>query len=350
LYDAAGNLIGTAGGFTCMGVDPLGVVPFKAWTGPDVGAPARIEWSIIDPPMDPYLATGLEAEVTNTFVVGDKTYIVGEVTNTSDNTYLAAVVCATWSDSEGKVVREAWNNGGAWRFDPGDKVPFSVPVDTPPAGSTLKFYLDAGVDFVPDFIASTAVDIPTSAFQHEYQETTRDGDAYVTTGMGEVHNNGQRPILTDAVANVRSASGQLLATRGDPSQCFVHAAPRGFTYMTYTVVAGVPTRPSVTLQGVQFNHAEIRFPKVSGVKFTRNTAAKTIDVTGTLTNRSDAVLTFLPVCAGGYDARGIVRTVGMNDIEPPPEGLAPGKSMPFTVTIFDPGDIARVNAVAEGWE
>jgi hypothetical protein len=184
LFDASGKLIGTAGGFLCGGVDPKGSVAFKAWTPADVPRPARIEWSIVEAPAKPYIATGLEARVTNKYVIGDATYVVGEVTNTSANVYVAATVCAWWTDSDGNVVREEWNNGGAWRLNPHDVVPFSLKVDTPPAGSTIHLFADSGVKNVPGHYSGDAVNVPQSALQHSSQTTVASGGGYVTHGMG----------------------------------------------------------------------------------------------------------------------------------------------------------------------
>jgi hypothetical protein len=282
-------------------------------------------------------------------VAGDLTYVVGEVTNNSDNVYVAVVVCASWKDGNGKVVRQGWNNGGAYVFDPGDTVPFSLPVHTPPADSTIQFYLDGIVDFVAGEVAPTAVKIHTSALQHEYQDTKLVDDVYLTTGMGEVHNRGPKHYIPEAVANVRDSRGTLLATRGDPTQCFVAAPPGGFTYMTYTVKAGVDTPPRFTLEGFQENTGLLRFPETSDLEFERNEAVNVIVVTGTLTNTTDDPLSFAQVCTGGYDRRGIVRTVANFGVELPDGGLAPGDSVPFETTMYDPGNITRVGAVADGY-
>jgi len=350
LYDASGNLIDTAGGFLCLGVDPKGVVPFKAWTFTAPEKVARIEWTIVDPPATPYLATGLEAKVTNTFAVDGKTYVVGEVTNTSKNVYVATIVCASWTDGDGRVVREAWNNGGAWRVNPGDKVPFSLPVDTPPAGANVHFYLD-GIVTVPGEVPSTAVDIPRNALRHNFQTTNGNGRSYVTTGMGEVANTGTSHFRPDAVATIYDATGKLLATRGDPSDCTVNAPPGGFTYMTYKVIAGAttPAAPGVVLQGFQFNNGPVYFPKVSNLRHTVDAVAHTITVTGTLTNTSTAALAFANVCAGAYDSAGVVRSVGQASLELQSAALAAGASAPFTITLSDPGGVTRVNAVADGF-
>jgi hypothetical protein len=344
LYDADGNLLDTAGGVLCRGVDPKGVIPFKAWTGAAIPKPARIDWSIAGPSAEPLLATGLEATVTNTFVSAGLTYVVGELTNASKNVYVAGTVCVSFSDSDGNIVRESWNNGGAWRFNPGDTLPFSVPIDTPPAGSVIHLYLDGGVGF-----PGVAVDIPMSALKHNFQETVSDAGAYVTHGMGEVENKGSLPFLPDAVATVRDAAGTLLATRGDPSDCMVNAAPGSFTYMTYQVIANVPTKPRVNLQGFQYTAQTVYFPEVSDVKMRADRDAHTITVTGTLTNASSVVLTTANVCAGAYDRRGTVRSVQMISADLPPAGLVPGASVAFSITMPDPGNVLNVKAIADAF-
>jgi hypothetical protein len=350
LFDASGNAIGTAGGFLCLGVDLGADVPFKAWTFTDASKVARVEWSIVDPPAAPYLATGLEANVTTTFEAAGKTYVVGEVTNNSKNVYVAAVVCASWTDKDGTVIREAWNNGGAWRFNPGDKVPFSLPVDTLPPGAAIHFYLDAGVTNIPGDKPATAVDIPTGALQHAWQKTTgAAGGSFVTVGMGEVKNSGSSHFLPDAVAVVKDSSGKILATRGDPSDCMVTAPPGGFTYMTYTVIAPVAKSPNVTLQGLQTNDRTVYFPQTSAVDFKLDDVKQTVTVTGTLTNTATVVLKQANVCAGVYDSGGTVRGVGMANLDVGATGIAPGATAPFTIVIRDPGGITKAKAIADGF-
>ncbi|MDP9237464.1 MAG: hypothetical protein M3P30_08735 [Chloroflexota bacterium] len=350
VYDAAGNLIGNAGGYLCPGgVYPKGMIPFKAWVGPTAAKPARVDWSVIDPPANPYLATGLTAKVTNTYTIGSQTYVVGEATNNSKNIYVAATICASWTDANGHVVRETWNNGGAWRFNPGDVLPFSINVDAPPADSTIHFYLDAGRTDVPGYVAPNTLSIPLSALQHSFQQTLpAPGGGFVTLGMGEVKNTGSGHFLADAVANVTDASGKLLATRGEPSQCIVDAPPGGITYMSYTVTANVATPPKITLQGVQYNNGTVYFPKTSDLLFKVDNATHLVTVTGTLTNTSAAVLKSANVCAAAYDHGGIVRNIGMTNLDLPPAGLAVGAKVPFTVIMSAPAGITSVKAIADG--
>lgn len=342
LYDAGGNLIDTAGGFLCLGVNPKGLIPFKAWTGP-TAPPARVDWSIVDPPSDPLLATDIDVKVTNTFVGGDVTYVVGELTNTSTNVYVASTVCVSYTDADGRVVRSSWNNGGAWKFNPGDTLPFSVPIETPPPGSEIHLYPDAQVDN-----PGTAVEVPIAALSHNFQETARQGNLFVTTGMGEVHNASNKPLYPDAVATITNTSGTLLATRGDPSECGVTIAPGASGFVTYIVKASVGAHPKVQLQGFQ-SGTPVYFPEVRDVAFESDTAARTVTVTGTIANTSAAVLGFVDVCAGGYDVNGIVRAVGSLRLELPPEGLAAGATAPFEITMPDGGGVTRVKVIADGY-
>jgi hypothetical protein len=167
--------------------------------------------------------------------------------------------------------------------------------------------------------------------------------------MGEVHNRTSTHFIPEAVANVTDRRGKLLATRGDPTQCFVAAEPGGFTYMTYTVKSGVDTPPEFTLEGFQDNSGLLRFLEASDLEFARNTAANIITVTGTLTNTADEPLVLAEVCTGGYDTRGIVRTVGSANVDLPEGGLAAGESVPFVVNMYDPGNVRRVGSVADGY-
>jgi hypothetical protein len=141
----------------------------------------------------------------------------------------------------------------------------------------------------------------------------------------------------------------------------VNAAPGSFTYMTYTVTAAatVATPPSVILQGYQAGDHSVYFPKTSDVQFGVDTVKQTITVTGLLTNTSSAVLHFANVCAGAYDARGVVRNVGMTRLELPPAGLAIGATMPFSIEMSDPTNgaatpavstIKSVKAIADGFD
>ena len=342
LYDASGNLIDTAGGFLCLGVEPRGLIPFKAWTGP-TAPPASMTWTVVDPPMNPLLATGIDAKVTNTFVAGALTYIVGELTNTSANVYVASSVCVSFTDAAGRVVRSNWNNGGAWRFNPGDTLPFSVPIDSPPPGSDIHFYTDAQVNN-----PGAAVDLPNNALSHAFQQTAQQGDLFVTTGMGEVRNASDKPLYPDTVATIRNTSGTLLASRGDPSDCGVTIAPHASGFVSYTVKARVNARPKVQLQGFQ-SGTPVYFPKVNDAAFKADGSARTITVTGTITNTSAVVLRSADVCAGGYDVNGVVRTLGSIRLELPTEGLAAGATTPFKITMSDGGGVRRVTAIADGF-
>jgi hypothetical protein len=155
----------------------------------------------------------------------------------------------------------------------------------------------------------------------------------------------------DAVASVTDGTEKLLATRGSASDCLASAAPGGFTYMTYTVTANVATPPNVSLQGFRYDGAAfgpIYFPTISSVQFKTDSAAHRVTVNGTLTNTSSVVLGSADVCAGVYDASGVVRGVGAASVDLPASGLAAGASAPFTVVMDDPGGIVSAKAIGNG--
>ena len=348
-YDAAGNLITTKNGFTCNGVSPKGVIPFKVTLPPGTAEPARVDWRIVDAPAEPYLATGLEANVTNTFTAGNTTYVVGELRNTSTNTYVSGWPCASWTDADGNVVRQADGIVAGQRLGPGDVRPFELWVDTPPAGSTIHLYLDAGVTNSPGSVGPSAIDVPASALQNGYGPTAPIDGTQLTLGVYEVHNPTAKPFIPAPVAEVRDASGNLLAVNFGGSQCDVYAAPGSFSYTTYVVraPATVTTPPTVSLQGYEVNDT-IYSPAVSSLTFSKS--GDTVTATGTVKNTSTATLNHARVCVGAYDAGGTVRNVGMVHVTLPSSGLAPNGTASFSVSFTDPWPVTNVKAVADGWE
>jgi len=348
-YDAAGNLITTKSGFTCQGVNPKGIIPFKVTLPPGTAEPARVEWSMIDTPSDPYLATGLEASVTNTFAIGNQTYVVGEMRNASSNTYVLGFPCASWTDADGKVVRMTAGRAAGARLGPGDVRPFELSVDTPPAGSTIHFYLDAGVTVLAGHVGPTAVDLPASALQHGYGPTIPIDGSMTTFGIYEVQNTSSKHFIPEVVAEVRDGSGKLLAVNDADSICNVTAAPGSFSFATFMVKApaSVSTPPTLSVQGYQFNDAPVYFPAVSGLTFTKS--GDTVTATGTLKNTSAAPLMRARVCVGAYDGGGTVRSVAMTRLSLPAGGLPPNATASFSVTIFDPWPATSVKAVADGF-
>lgn len=348
-YDASNNLITTKTGFTCQGVNPKGVVPFNVTLPPGTAEPARVEWSMLDTPSDPFLATGLEASVTNTFAIGDRTFVVGELRNTSANVYVNGYPCASWTDAQGKVVRMTQGRVAGVRLGPGDVRPFEILVDTPPAGSTIHFYLDAGVTNVPGHVGPTAVDVPTSALQHGWGITFPSGDSVLTYGVSEVHNTSGTHFIPEAIATVRDASGKLVAVNSGDSQCSVNAAPGSFSFVTYDVTApsSVTTSPDVSMQGYQYNDGPVYFPSVSGLSY--HVTGLNVTATGMLTNTSSATLKKARVCVGSYNAAGAVQGAGMTTLAMPAGGLAPGATASFTVNFGDPFAVASVKAVADGF-
>lgn len=349
-YDAAGNLITTSEGYTCNGVGPKGIIPFAVTLPPGTAEPARAEFRIIDPPAEPYLATGLEANVTNTFEIGDQTYVVGELRNTSMNRYVSGWPCASWIDEHGNVVRMQQGNVAGVRLGPGGALPFELQVDTPPPGSTLRFHLDAGITNQPGHVGPSAVDVPASALQHGYGPTVPVDQSMTTFGAYEVHNASSRQFVPEIIAVIRDGSGKLVAVNDGRSRCSVAAAPGSFSFVTYWVKApaNVSTPPAVSVQGYQYNDSPVHFPSVSGLTFSKS--GDTVTAAGTVKNTSSATLKKVRVCVGAYEADGTVRNVGMKTVTLPASGLAPSATASFTVSFFDPWPVSSVKAVADGYE
>lgn len=352
-YDAAGNLIGTHEGAVCQVLPEKGIAAFEVRLPAGTPDAARVEWALRGDEVDNvYLASGLQAEITNTIVGPDGTsFVFGQMRNTSASTYLGGYVCAAWVDASGKILRvDLFGSVGGIDNSPGTVMPFKVQQAVPAEAVGVNFYLDAGVSPPPN-PPFAFKDLPASAFENARPQLSLPlPRGTLLSRQGEVRNDGTRPIFPTIVATVNDASGKLAGVSDSFDTCDVAAPPGGTTFRSYSILTPVtaPGAPSVRIEAsevpaganfVTLEPTNARF--VEGSDFIH-------EITGTVRNTSSETLDFVEVCAGAYDEDGMVIGYGSAFPELPAGGLAPNALVQFTVELVVSGTVDEVKAVADG--
>lgn len=349
-YDANGDIIATALGVVCQPLPANGIAAFAVGLPPETPDPARVEWLLLgDRVNDAGLATGLSAEILETRVgPGGHTFVYGELTNNSSNSYLGGHVCAAWVDERGQVIRVAEQNAAGLRLDPGQSIPFQLIEQLPGEATGVNFYLDAGITAPGERVR--IVDLPMSAFRSTSQETTSNTPLGMrTVRVGEVHNTRPNGLLSPEIFGIVPDDAGFPAVTRKGDDCSVPAAPGSFTYAAYDLIT--PYEPGLAAQ----LRIEARDLTDLGVRVIETKQVRLLDggsvvreVTGVVTNTSSVPLSRIEVCAGAYDGSGLVRGIGAAPVEPSGLVLAPGASAPFLVRVATNGEVTSAKAVASG--
>jgi hypothetical protein len=348
-FDESGNLITVADGHICQGVNPHGLIPFKVVLPPGTRQPSRVEWSVVATPEDPYLATGLEAQIAQ-IVTGPRgsQWVSGELHNNSANNYGPGWICISWTDASGNVLRVGEGTAASGRLPAGGTIPFLVVEDIPAEAVAAHFYLDAGVS-APGHPLPTVGELPLSAFRHSFTSAGPAGNSYQVFGFGEIANPTGSQIYAMTEAWMHDSSGKLLAASSGISRCGVAASPGGFTYGSYQLNAPPGTTASPTVKIESWTPSNSTILSTSGVAYSPKSAG-TVTVTGKVNASSSTTVKTIRVCAAVYDASGTV--IGMRQAFPtvPAAGLAAaGGSLQFSVDVDDFGTPASVKAIADGY-
>jgi hypothetical protein len=198
-----------------------------------------------------------------------------------------------------------------------------------PEGSTLSFFLDAGVA-TADHPLPAVIDV-TSSFTNIGTNST--GRA-LYFGSGEVRNTASTAIEAPTIAVVSHDSSGKLVVGSTIDACPLDIPPGAMSFASYGILggAGGVDAPTVTLQTVAIEENPGIALATSAVTL-GSVQTNSATVSGTVKNNGSAPVFDVGVCAGVYDASGHV--VGADFVVPtiPASGLAAGQSVSFTVKI-----------------
>lgn len=348
-YDAGGHVITTEKGSTCLGVDPKHVVPFKVTLPPGTAAPAKVDWQVLATPVaDAFLATGLEAQITDQAVdPSGATWFSGLIANNSANTYTGGDVCAAWFNAAGDVLRVAVAEANMLRFAPGNSIPFAMVEQVPPEATTMSFFLDAGVT-PPGVTAPTIVDLPSSSYTHALDLTFPLGSGATShVSFAEIHNTSGSPIGAPRIGAIApDADGKQLA--GLDATCPLEVPAGGFTFGGYTVVGPgtLQFQPTVGIQAQALSSLQ-ETPLASVTVQVQSAGLGNAHVSGSVKNSTTQAFPVVAVCAGVYDAAGKVIGIGFTLIDVP-GGVAAGSTHSFSTDVAAFGVPSSVKALAAG--
>jgi hypothetical protein len=333
----------------CQVLPSKGVAAFEVRLPAGSPQPARVEWRLDGEPVDnAYLAEGLVANVTNTQVsASGETFVFGEVTNTSGNTYSRSYVCAAWKNAAGQVVRVERVNAAGLKFAPGQKLPFGVSAKLPPDAVKVDFHLDSGVT-PPGETPPTYQTLPATALTNSFSARGVNTPlGFLSVLFGEVKNTTGRAAFIEAATVYRDGAGKIVGVDSGGDLCPVAVPPGGTAF-----AGGIATSPSAPVSAstsIEANLAPVGvnpiFPATSNVTF--SFAAGIVAVRGTVRNTSSSTLEFVDVCAAVYDATGRVVGVGSWFVPGP---LAPSASKQFEVVLGAVAEPTSAKAIAQGYE
>lgn len=357
-YDVSGNVMAQASDPMCEILPGSGVLPFEVTFPSNIADPARVDIKVVGTPTaEPFLATGLEANVvaeTKSTELGE-TWVTGVVTNKSAEKYYTGHICVAWTDTNGNVVRVAFDDTGLIDFPPGASLPFVVAADLPPEALNINFYLDAG-RVPPGDVARPVVSLPDSAFKNMFSvgylftSPSLSHEGAPILGYGEITNTTSHPISAPSIsATFSDASGNLLAAGEPMTLCPADIVPPGeFTFGGFQIVtpAGASGLPKLQIQAEDFSGFESYYLKATNVQVTGS--ASGAEITGTVKNASTKNLSILTVCGGVFDAHG--EFLGADWVRMTPAGgLAPGASADFTIDLPSAlGDPSTAQAFGTG--
>ncbi len=352
-YDAAGNVITTQTGSACRVMPTKSVAAFKVTLPPGTAKPARAEWALSGREVaDAYLADGLSGQLFGTGPATPgtaKPQVFGEIRNDSANTYTGGYVCVAWVNAQGEVLRVAEATAAGGEFAPGDVLPFSLRESVPAEATDALFFLDAGVT-PPGEVRPTFADVPFSAYQNEFElngpNFAGQGTLYVS--LGEIHNSGPKSFYPRMIAVLRDGAGHPTGV-GESSRdlCDVPAFPGSFAYGGYIMATSTMPPPPVErrIEAQRFATIEA-VAKLTPSNLAHSPVSAAIElVSGKLKNPGTGRLAAAVVCAGAYNADGLLVGVGMAEL---PEGIAAGATVSFAVSVPVFGDVASIKAIAGG--